>query len=277
MKAGGIYIGTSGWSYKSWAKSFYPPDLPVSRQLQFYTTRFPTVEINRTFYRLPTEETFENWYREASPGFVYSIKGSRAVTHFKRLRPGAKSLSLLLNRSRSLGEHRGPVLWQLPQTLKKDLERLTGFLRSLNRKTRHAIEFRDPSWIDKEVFKVLRRYRVTNVALSSPAMPMCLEITGDFVYVRFHGLRGGAAHNYTDRELRPWARFLRTCAAEGITGFAYFNNDMNTRAPFNALRLMELVGSSAVPPSSAPFPGGREVGQESTEEKIHHRDAEHAE
>jgi uncharacterized protein YecE (DUF72 family) len=251
MKVGGIYIGTSGWSYKDWAENFYPSDLPASKQLKFYTTKFPTVEINGTFYRLPTEKAFENWKREASPGFVYSIKGSRAVTHFKRLRPGAKSLGLLLDRSKSLGEYRGPVLWQLPGTLKKDLVRLSDFLRTLNRRIRHAIEFRDPSWVDKEVFRVLRRHRVANVAVSSQVMPMCLEITANFVYVRLHGLEGGAAHDYTDRELRPWARFLRSCAKEGVTAFVYFNNDMNTRAPLNALRLMKLVGSSAVRPAAS--------------------------
>ena len=251
MKVGGIYIGTSGWSYKGWAENFYPSDLPANRQLKFYTTKFPTVEINGTFYRLPTQKAFEDWKREASPGFLYSIKGSRAVTHFKRLRPGAKSLGLLLDRSKSLGEHRGPFLWQLPGTLKKDLVRLNDFLRTLNRQVRHAIEFRDPSWIDKEVFTVLRRHRVANVAVSSQVMQMCLEITANFVYVRFHGLEGGAAHNYTDRELQPWARFLRGCAEEGVTAFVYFNNDMNTRAPLNALRLMKLVGSPAVLPAAS--------------------------
>ena len=251
MKVGGIYIGTSGWSYKGWAENFYPSGLPASRQLKFYTTKFPTVEINGTFYRLPTQKAFEDWKREAPPGFLYSIKGSRAVTHFKRLRPGAKSLGLLLDRSKSLGEHRGPFLWQLPGTLKKDLVRLNDFLRTLNRQVRHAIEFRDPSWIDKEVFTILRRHRVANVAVSSQVMQMCLEITANFVYVRFHGLEGGAAHNYTDRELQPWARFLRGCAKEGVTAFVYFNNDMNTRAPLNALRLMKLVGSPAVLPAAS--------------------------
>jgi uncharacterized protein YecE (DUF72 family) len=251
MKIGGIYIGTSGWSYKGWAEHFYPSELPASKQLKFYTTKFPTVEINRTFYRLPTQKAFEDWHREASPGFLYAIKGSRAVTHFKRLRPGAKSLDLLLNRSKSLEEHRGPILWQLPGTLKKDVVRLSDFLRTLNRQVLHAIEFRDGSWVDKEVFTVLRRHRVANVALSSQAMPRCLEITANFVYIRFHGLEGGAAHNYSDPELRPWAEFLRECAEEGVTAFVYFNNDMNTRAPLNALRLMELVGSSVVLPAAA--------------------------
>ena len=124
MKAGHIYIGTSGWSYKSWAEAFYPADLPPGKQLTYYTTKFPTVEVNRTFYSLPTEKALCDWKRTAPAGFLYSLKGSRAVTHFKRLRPGAKSLSLLLDRSKSLGGRRGPVLWQLPGTLKKDLPRL---------------------------------------------------------------------------------------------------------------------------------------------------------
>ncbi len=246
MKATGIYIGTSGWSYKSWAETFYPPDLPANQQLRFYTKRFPTVEINNTFYRLPSQKAFGGWNEKAPPGFLYSVKGSRAVTHFKRLRPGAKSLALLINRSEALGKHRGPILWQLPPTLKKDLPRLRSFLRTLDRQTRHAIEFRDPTWMDKEVFAVLRRHRVANVALSSQVMPRCLELTADFVYVRFHGLEGGAAHDYTDQELAPWADFLQCCHKDGIMGVVYFNNDMNTRAPLNALRLMELVGSSAL-------------------------------
>jgi uncharacterized protein YecE (DUF72 family) len=246
MKAGRVYIGTSGWSYKSWGKSFYPVGVSPGRQLQFYTTQFPTVEVNGTFYRLPTQKTFSTWNQEAPPGFLYSIKGSRAVTHFKRLRPGAKSFKILLTRSRSLQGHLGPILWQLPGTLKKDLVRLRSFLQRLNRRVRHAIEFRDPSWLDEEVFKLLRRHGVANVALSSTAMPKCLEITARFVYVRFHGLDGGAAHDYTDRELRPWAKFLRHAARKGVDAFVYFNNDVNTRAPSNALRLIELVGPFAV-------------------------------
>jgi uncharacterized protein YecE (DUF72 family) len=249
LKQGDIYIGTSGWSYKGWAKTFYPSELPANRHLTFYSSKFPTVEINSSFYRLPTEKAFDDWSRTAPSGFLYSVKGSRAVTHFKRLLPGAKSLDLLLNRSKLLGKHLGPVLWQLPGTLKKDLPRLEAFLRALNRRIHHAIEFRDRSWIDQEVFETLRKYRVANVALSSKAMPSCFELTASFVYVRFHGLEGGASHDYTDQELRPWAEFLRDCAGRGVKGFAYFNNDLNTRAPLNARRLMDLVGSAAWSPS----------------------------
>ena len=114
-----LYVGTSGWSYKSWGESFYPAGVSPSRQLQFYATQFPTVEVNGTFYRLPTQKTFAAWNQNAPQVFLYSIKGSRAVTHFKRLRPGAKSFKILLTRSRSLRSHLGPILWQLPGTLKK--------------------------------------------------------------------------------------------------------------------------------------------------------------
>jgi uncharacterized protein YecE (DUF72 family) len=251
MKPGVVYVGTSGWSYKSWGKDFYPADLPASKQLHFYVSRFPTVEINRTFYRLPTTKAFGDWNREAPAGFVYSIKGSRAVTHFKRLRPGAKSLGLLLNRSKKLGSHCGPILWQLPASLKKDSERLGKFLRTLRPHFTHAIEFRDPSWIDEEVFAILRRHGIASVAVSSQAMPPCFEVTANFVYVRFHGLKGGAAHDYSERELTPWARFLRESAQNGLNGFAYFNNDMNARAPLNARQLIKMVGPSAASTAAA--------------------------
>jgi uncharacterized protein YecE (DUF72 family) len=240
-----VYIGTSGWTYKSWANAFYPSGLPAADQLKFYASKFPAVEINRSFYRLPTETAFAGWRRQAPPGFMYAMKGSRAVTHFKRLRPGARSLDLLLDRSRALHEHLGPILWQLPPTLKKDSDRLRGFLQTLDRGFRHAIEFRHPSWLSDDVFELLKEHRVAQVALSSQAMPMRLEITAKFIYVRFHGLAGGAAHDYSDNELRPWAKFLRGSAEEHLPAFVFFNNDANSRAPQNAQRLMQLVGPAA--------------------------------
>ena len=126
MKIGGIYIGTSGWSYKSWAENFYPPELPVSQQLTFYATKFPTVEINRTFYRLPSQKAFQNWNREAPPGFLYSIKGSRAVTHFKRLLPGAKSFGLLVSKDFA-------TLYDRCQKLQRTLHNVSYLLRFFTR------------------------------------------------------------------------------------------------------------------------------------------------
>jgi uncharacterized protein YecE (DUF72 family) len=234
--------------YKGWANSFYPESCPAQRHLEFYVTQFPTVEINASFYRLPEETAFVAWRETAPPGFLYAVKGSRAVTHFKRLKPGAKSLPILLDRCRLLGPRLGPILWQLPPDFKKNPERLMQFVKSLPRRYSHAIEFRHPSWLDQEVEGVLKRHRIANVAVSSEAMPMHFEPTANFVYVRFHGLKGGSAHDYTDSELEPWAEHLRRCARHGLKGFVYFNNDVNTRAPLNARRLMEMLGKYAVKP-----------------------------
>jgi uncharacterized protein YecE (DUF72 family) len=246
MSQGHIYIGTSGWSYKGWAERFYPKDLPAARQFSYYCEHFPTVEINATFYRLPETKTFARWRDQAPAGFLYGVKGSRAVTHYRRLKPGARSFQLLLKRSDTLNEHLGPTLWQLPVGMKKDVGRLEAFLQRLPRRRRHAVEFRDPSWLDEDVIDRLASHRVALVWLSSKQMPMHLEVTADFVYVRFHGLSGGAAHNYTRRELDPWANHLRQCARRGVDCFVYFNNDVNVRAPENALLLMKLTGRAAV-------------------------------
>jgi len=115
VTSGKIYIGTSGWVYKDWASHFYPKEIPKKRHLEFYATQFPTVEINATFYRLPAEKVFQNWSEAAPPEFIYAVKGSRAVTHMKRLKPGAKSFPALLERCQYLGPHLGPILWQLPE------------------------------------------------------------------------------------------------------------------------------------------------------------------
>jgi uncharacterized protein YecE (DUF72 family) len=249
-----IYIGTSGWSYKAWGKSFYPKEIPVRDQLGYYATRFPTVEINATFYRLPEQKTISAWQRKAPPGFIFAVKGSQAVTHFKRLKPGSRSFKLLLKRIRVLEDHLGPVLWQLPPNFSKNMERLEGFLSELPQDIRHAIEFRHPSWIDPEIHELLRQYQVANVSVSSLRMPMDLTLTAPFAYARFHGLEGGASHDYTREELRPWGAHLQQCARDGREAFVYFNNDVNTRAPLNAGMLMEMVGASAIHPTS-----GKEV------------------
>lgn len=247
--AGRIYIGTSGWVYKSWAKTFYPEGLPARRHFEHYTGHFPTVEINATFYRLPEASTFEGWHDQAPRGFRYAVKGSRTVTHFFKLKPGAKSYDLLLERVRALRASLGPILWQLPGGFTKDAERLSDFVRALPRSMKHAIEFRDPSWIDAEVNEILDRAGVASVALSSLAMPPNRVVTAPFVYMRFHGLEGGAAHDYRDDELEPWADWLLALAASDVDAYVYFNNDVNVRAPGNALRLMEMVGAAAVRPA----------------------------
>lgn len=248
---GRVYVGTSGWSYKGWAETFYPKGYGPKRQFGYYATHFPTVEINASFYRLPTPDAVARWRQQAPRGFVYAVKGSRTTTHYFKLLPGSKSLDILLDRIPELGPHLGPVLWQLPPRFPKNLERLSAFIASLPRSMRHAVEFRDTSWLSEDVRAVLRQHEVAHVSLSAAWFPRDLTVTADFAYVRFHGLEGGTAHDYTRAELRPWAKHLKACAAAGIDCYAYFNNDTNTRAPSNAEVLMDMVGAAAVRPHPA--------------------------
>lgn len=245
---GKIWIGTSGWVYKHWAKSFYPEDLKKTDELIFYTTEFPTVEINATFYRLPAKSMVAGWRQRVPEEFLFAVKGSRYITHMKKLKNLGDGLKKYFQRIGPLKEHLGPILWQLPPNLHKDIPRLERFLKKLPKRFHHAVEFRDPSWIDHETFAVLRDHEVANVWLSSKAMPQDFTVTADFVYLRFHGLKNSAAHDYSEAELKPWAKQLIAAAKSRKSAFVYFNNDLNTRAPLNAKMLMEMVGNSAVKP-----------------------------
>jgi uncharacterized protein YecE (DUF72 family) len=243
-----VYIGTSGWSYKGWEKAFYPPDLPKNRHFEFYASQFPTVEINATFYRLPTLKMVRGWRDRAPRGFVFAIKGSRFITHMKRLRFVGRGLRKYFSRLRPLQSQTGVVLWQLPPNLKKDPARLEKFLKLLPSSYCHAVEFRHRSWLEPDVFELLARHHAAHVSVSSLALPMNLTVTAETVYIRFHGLEHGAAHDYTRQELKPWAEHICRQARKGRTVYAYFNNDWNVRAPANAKVLMEMVGATAIEP-----------------------------
>ncbi|HWQ93136.1 MAG TPA: DUF72 domain-containing protein [Clostridia bacterium] len=240
-----VYIGTSGWSYKGWEKTFYPEDVPRKDQFQFYATQFPTVEINLTFYRLPTLPMVRGWREKAPPGFVYAVKGSRFITHMKKLVNLQGALKKYFDRLKPLRQQTGAVLWQLPPMLHYDPERLDRFLGRLPGTYRHAVEFRHPSWLTTETGEILRRHETAFVSVSSLAMPADMRVTTDFVYIRFHGLEGGAAHDYTEAELRPWAEHIHNQARRGRAVYAYFNNDANVRAPANARTLMDMAGARA--------------------------------
>lgn len=242
-----VYIGTSGFSYKSWGNTFYPSEVPKHRQLEFYQTQFPTVEINATFYRLATLAMTRRWNDVAPDGFLYALKGSRFITHIKRLKDIEEALDTFFKRIAPLQKKTGAILWQLPPTFQKDCSRLRDFLRLLPKNYRHAVEFRHPSWLeDEEVLKLLKRYHAAFVSVSSGRMPMNLAVTTDFIYIRFHGLAGGAGHDYTRAELQPWADHLRAHADK--KAFVYFNNDVNVRAPQNARELMSMIGERALEP-----------------------------
>lgn len=238
-----LFVGTSGWIYKEWAGVFYPKDLEKTGELAHYAKTFNTVEINATFYRLPFENMVKGWYRRSPEDFIFAVKGSRFITHINRLQVAKPSIQVFFDRAKLLREKCGPILWQLPPNFEfKNLRRLDSFLKKLPEKYSHAVEFRHPSWYEHaEAFEVLREHKAAHVSVSSLRMPLNLEVTGDFVYLRFHGLEGGPRHDYTRDELRPWAEHCRRCLAEGMRVYAYFNNDLNTRAPLNAVTFREMV------------------------------------
>ncbi|HEY6230314.1 MAG TPA: DUF72 domain-containing protein [Pyrinomonadaceae bacterium] len=262
---GKVYIGTSGFTYKSWNAHFYPPELPARLQLEFYATQFPTVEINTTFYRLPGESMVKGWAKRVPKTFVYALKGSRFITHMKKLAnldepvkrprfgrakiPKGNGLDIYFERIKGVKARAGVILWQLPPMLQIDLPRLDDFLQQLKKyRYRHAVEFRHASWYEDKTFDLLRKHNVAHVALSTLNMPQVRIATADIVYVRFHGLEGGFAHDYTRAELEPWAKFCREESEAGRTVFAYFNNDVNVRAPQNAKMLIQMVGDASVDP-----------------------------
>jgi uncharacterized protein YecE (DUF72 family) len=197
-----IFVGTSGWSYKEWKGSFYPPKIPPEEMLGYYSARFTTVEVNNTFYRMPAERMLAAWADQVPPEFRFVVKASRRITHNNRLSDEDGSLGYFLRAVNPLGERLGPTLFQLPPNFKKNLDRLRGFLDLLPRRWPAAFEFRHPSWFDDEVFDLLRSRDVPLVAVDAGEeedMGSPLVATGSWGYLR---LRRSA---YAEEGLRVWA------------------------------------------------------------------------
>jgi uncharacterized protein YecE (DUF72 family) len=242
-----VRIGTSGWSYKHWENGiFYPPKLPAADFLPFYAKHFSTVEINYSYYQLPPRKTFELWARKSPDGFVFAVKASRYLSHMKKLKDPEEPLARLMEHAGGLGRKLGPVLFQFPRQWTLHLDRLTEFLAALKAHPRHryAFEFRHTSWLVADVYEQLR---AANAALCLPigwGIPLDIQVTADWTYVRFHG--GAHSIAFTDDELRPWAERIGQWREQDIDSYSYFNNDTleNGRAPAidNARRLRELVG-----------------------------------
>lgn len=233
-----LRIGTSGYDYPHWRGVFYPAQLPRRAWLRHYAGRFDTVEINNTFYHLPSPATFAGWRSAAPPDFLYALKFSRYATHLKRLREPEDPLRRFLQRAEPLGELLGPILVQLPPRFRADPDRLEAFLTAAPRERRWALEFRDPAWLSDAVYEVLRRH---NAALCVhdliPDHPR--EGTADWVYLRFHGR--GYGGNYSPQRLRAEARRIVADLAAGRDVYAYFNNDVGGYAVRNAATLRRYV------------------------------------
>lgn len=251
MGRGTVRVGTSGWAYDDWAGRFYPEGVGRRRWFSHYAQHFGVVELNGTFYGLPRTSTVEKWHDEAPDRFRFAVKGSRWVTHQKKLRDPEQGVRNVVERLAPLKTFLGVWLWQLPPNLHRDVPRLRHFLEVLPRSVPHAVEFRHASWYDDEVEQALRDHGVAWVWLSDRTMPDATPVTADHVYVRFHGLSEDSDQryrwDYRADELRPWATRLVQEAEGGRDAWVFFNNDHAAHAPHNAQTLVELLGDAALP------------------------------
>jgi uncharacterized protein YecE (DUF72 family) len=242
-----VYIGTSGWIYSDWKGKFYPEELRRQRELEFYSQHFNTVELNASFYRLPLEKTFSNWYLRTPKDFIFSVKVSRFITHVKRFKDVQESWILFLSRVSNLKEKLGPLLFQLPPSFHNNQEnffRIKNFLKQTNEKElKLAFEFRHPSWFDVQVYELLKDYNIAWVISDSSRWAKTEVITTDFMYIRFHGPSELFASKYSSREIKEWGekieKWNKSKKIKNI--FIYFNNDFNCYAIENALELKNFL------------------------------------
>jgi uncharacterized protein YecE (DUF72 family) len=269
-----IRIGISGWVYAPWRGVFYPPGLPKTAELGYASRKFSTVEINGSFYSLQRPQTYAAWQRATPPGFVFAIKGSRFITHMKRLRDVQTPLAnFFASGLLCLGEKLGPILWQLPPAQTLDLDRLRAFFELLprdlrdverlarrhdtrlrgraaveaiieNRPLRHALEVRHDSFRDARYFSLLREHGIAScVADSAGSYPMFEETTADFGYFRLHGHKQLYVGGYGRRALEDWAARIRRLEWRDV--YVYFDNDVKVRAPFDAENLARVLSGRA--------------------------------
>jgi uncharacterized protein YecE (DUF72 family) len=277
--AGRVRVGISGWRYRGWRGDFYPKGLPQRSELAYVGERMRTLELNGSFYSLQRPESYERWRAEVPPDFVFAVKGSRYITHMKRLRDTETAMAnFFASGVLALGAQLGPVLWQLPERETYEPDVLDAFLAALPRTTaaalalatrhderldgrswltidedrpiRHALEPRSPSFGDPEAIAALRRHEVAMaVADTAGKWPQFTDVTGDHVYVRLHGASDLYASGYTDDELDEWAVRIRgwadgSSAPDGAPRdvYVYFDNDARGHAPHDAIALAARVG-----------------------------------
>ncbi len=238
-------IGCSGFLYDSWRGSFYPEDTPQKRWLSFYKTKLKSVELNVTFYRLLKKEAFELWHRETPDNFSFSLKGSRFISHVKKLKDVDLPLLTFFNTTAPLLKKFEVVLWQLPPNFKANLKILEEFIDAIKLyPVRHVFEFRHNSWINKKVFKILSNANMAVCMADWPKFIDELPVTADFVYIRRHGEIGGYATNYTTEQLKKDAKKIKNYLQQDKDVYIYFNNDSLGFAPKNAIELQSILEKS---------------------------------
>jgi uncharacterized protein YecE (DUF72 family) len=243
-----IRIGTSGYHYKHWVGRYYPAGTRPNQMLQHYLRDFDTVELNNTFYQLPSESTFDAWRENTPAGFLYAVKGSRFITHMLKLKDAQRGLMNFLPRAQRLGDRLGPILWQLPPGWNVNVERLEEFLTLLPREQRHAFELRNLTWMKDEVYELLRRYGAAFCIYELAGYQSPIEVTTDWTYIRLHGpTHFKYQGSYSDEQLALWADRIRGWSKSRTMKavYVYFDNDDSAYAVRNALTLRRLLGRLA--------------------------------
>lgn len=237
-----IHIGTSGWHYDHWRGPFYPRLMKTDQFLPYYARHFQSVEINNSFYKLPTVETLAAWRDASPPGFLFAVKGSRFITHMKKLKiePG-QGLFPLLERVEVLGDKLGPILFQLPPRWHFNAERFAAFVQALPARYRYSFEFRDITWLNEEAYAILREHRMAYCIYDISRFLSPEVVTADFVYIRLHGPGDAYQGSYDTGVLAYWADKCVAWAAGGRDVYCYFDNDQAGYAVHDALRLQALV------------------------------------
>jgi len=234
-----IRIGTSGWHYNHWKELFYPAGLPKSKWFEHYAQHFDTVEINNTFYQLPKEVSLKRWHEQAPKNFLYSVKANRYITHIKRLKDTSEAIERFFDRIGILKSRLGPILYQLPPSLHKDLDLLESFIKLLPKKLSAVFEFRHESWFSEDTFNLLNQFGAGFCVHDLSGKETPRVVTADIIYVRFHGPTGKYEGNYSKPALKNWAQWIRDNRTGISSVFAYFNNDIGAYAINNAKTLKQ--------------------------------------
>jgi uncharacterized protein YecE (DUF72 family) len=231
-----IWVGTSGYNYTEWKGSFYPRDLPQAKMLPYYAARFQTVEINYTFYRMPTEKLVAGWAAQTPSAFKLTLKAPRRITHDSRLRDCAVPLAAFCGVAGSLGNKLGTLLFQLPPTAKKDLSLFDAFLADLPPGARAAFEFRHASWLDDDVFERLQRRNLALCVADSEKMSTPPVVTADYAYFRLRD------EGYTEADIARWAATIARETSRCCDVFVYFKHEDEGKGPELARLLMDYLG-----------------------------------
>lgn len=237
-----VRVGTSDWNYPHWRRgAFYPAGLKQRLEFEHYASVFDTVEINGSFYRTPSSKSAGQWHAQAPVGFVYAWKYPRWLTHFYRLKDPMESYRRVFSAMHPLASSSGPVLFQLPPRMQRNLDRLSDALRLLPRGQRAAFEFRHPSWYDDHVFATLGAHDAALCISDHHDARSPWVKTASWAYVRGHGPGGTYQRSYSDAELCKWSAQIRKWWRKGADVFCYFDNDLGAAAPHDALRLKSML------------------------------------